>query len=126
MMEKLKPVLAGKPSSYFVQFIPYAPKEVIDAQYVQVITITGSAASEGDLRSLIEKFKAMSGCTGASSGLTTEDVEGKGKLFVAVVGWESLDASKAAQTSVNLGSAGGAVESHHVNFRFPVKGFRGL
>jgi hypothetical protein len=40
-----------------------------------------------------------------------------------VVGWESLDASKANATKLDVGSD---VEVHHVNFRYPVKGFGGL
>lgn len=123
-MSKLKPVMTGKPTVYFIQFKPYAPKEVIDAQFVECLTISGSSASEDDLRTAIEQHKGQTGCTGAASGHSLAEVEGQGKVFVAVIGWESLDASKAAQQS--LSSVGGSAEIHHVNFRFPVKGFRGL
>lgn len=124
-MSKLKPVMTGTPTVYFIQFKPYAPKEVIDAQFVECLTIAGSSKSEDELRSAVEGFKGVSGCTGAASGYSLAEVPGKGKVFVAVIGWESLNASKAGQDA-NVMSIGGETELHHVNFRFPVKGFRGL
>jgi hypothetical protein len=123
-MTKLKTVMSGTPTVYFIKFVPYAPKEVIDAQYVQCITVSGSSKSEDELRSAIEGFKSVAGCFGAASGQSLSEVNGT-KVFVAVVGWESLDASKAGQ-SAHAVDVGGSVEHHHVNFRFPVKGFRGL
>jgi hypothetical protein len=88
---------------------------------VQVITVP--ASQEAAIKSTIESYKSVSGCTGASSGVSLSEVDGKGKVRVAVVGWESLDASKANATKLNVGSD---VEVHHVNFRYPVKGFGGL
>lgn len=124
-MAEIKPVLSGTPSMCFVTFVPYAPKEVIDATMVQVLTFAdlSDSAKEDELRTLVETYKTKEGCTGVASGLATGD-HVTGREFVAVVGWTSLDLSKAS--SVDLQSAGGKEESHHVNFRFPVKGFRGL
>ncbi|PMD43672.1 hypothetical protein L207DRAFT_580504 [Hyaloscypha variabilis F] len=122
VMSQLKPVLREEPTVYFVQFVPYAPKEVIDASIVQVITVP--ASQEAAIKSTIESYKAVSGCTGASSGISLAEVKGRGdKVCVAVVGWESLEASQANATKLDVGSD---VEVHHVNFRYPVKGFRGL
>jgi hypothetical protein len=89
---------------------------------VQVITVP--ASQETAIKSTIENYKSVSGCTGGTSGLALAEVEGKGgKVCVAVVGWESLEASQANATKLDVGSD---VEVHHVNFRYPVKGFGGL
>jgi len=125
MMSKMKPVTDGKPTVYFVQFIPYAPKEVIDSPFVQVLTITGSASSEDVLRSAVEGYKGTEGCNGVGSGFSLADVGGKGKVFVAVVGWNSLEESENGRAAKAI-SVEGQTELHHVNFRFPIKGFRGL
>ena len=74
------------------------------------------------MKAAVETFKSVSGCTGGSTGLSLSEVKGS-KLCVAVVGWESVDASKANATKLDVG---GEVEVHHTNFRYPVKGFRGL
>jgi hypothetical protein len=124
-MSQLKPVLSGKPTVYFMQLVPYAPKEVIDASIVQVITVTGSTGAIEPFRSAVEAHKSSAGCTGAASGSAMSDVDGKGKPFVGIVGWESLDASKAGGNSTSMG-VDGEVEIHHVNFRYPIKGFGGL
>ncbi|KAK6602522.1 dimeric alpha-beta barrel containing protein [Botrytis cinerea] len=99
-------------------------KEVIDAHFVQMLTIEQGASSEDDLRAQVTKFKDLEGCTGVASGLSKDDVDGKGKVFIAAVGWESLEASEKAKESKVVVLSG--AESHHVNFRFPIKGFRGL
>ena len=86
--------------------------------------ITVPSAQAAAIKSTIESYKAVAGCTGGSSGLSLAEVKGRGdKVCVAVVGWESLEASQANATKLDLGSD---VEVHHVNFRYPVKGFRGL
>lgn len=86
--------------------------------------ITVPASQESAIKSTIESYKSVPGCTGGTSGLSLSDVEGKGsKVCVAVVGWESLEASQANASKLDVGSD---VEVHHVNFRYPVKGFGGL
>jgi len=124
-MAALKPILNGTPTVYFVEFKPYAPKEVIDAPFVKVLSISGTSGSEDELRSAIEAYKSETGCTGAASGFSLAEVEGKGKVFVAVIGWNSLAESESGRAAKAL-NVSGSTELHHVNFRFPVKGFRGL
>ena len=124
-MSNLKPVVAGPSTTYFVQFVPYAPKEVIDSPFVEVLTITGSKFSEDELRSVVEGYKGTEGCNGVGSGLSLSEVDGKGKAFVAVIGWNSLEESEKGRAAKSL-SVDGQTELHHVNFRFPIKGFRGL
>jgi quinol monooxygenase YgiN len=125
MMSTLKPVVSGPSTVYFVQFVPYAPKEVIDSPLVEVLTITGSKSSEDELRSAVESYRGAEGCNGVGSGLSLSDVDGKGKVFVAVIGWNSLEESEKGRVAKPL-SVDGQTGLHHVNFRFPIKGFRGL
>jgi hypothetical protein len=125
MMREMKPVTDGTRTAYFVQFVPYAPKEVIDSPLVEVLTITGSQSSEDELRSAVEGYKGIEGCNGVGSGLSLTEVDGKGKVFVAVIGWNSLEESEKGRAAKTL-SVDGQTELHHVNFRFPIKGFRGL
>ncbi|TGO86457.1 hypothetical protein BPOR_0302g00100 [Botrytis porri] len=124
LLAQVKPHLTAPPNLTLIEFKPYAPNEVIDAHFVQMLTIEQGVSSEDDLRAQITKFKDLEGCTGVASGLSKDDVDGKGKLFVAAVGWESLEASEKARDSKVVVLSG--AESHHVNFRFPIKGFRGL
>lgn len=124
-MAAIKPILTGKPTVYFVEFKPYAPKEVIDAPFVQVLSITGTSASEDALRSSVEIYNGVAGCSGTASGFSLADVDGQGKVFVAVIGWNSLAESESGRAAKPL-NVGGTTELHHVNFRFPVKGFHGL
>ena len=124
VMETLKPILTGKPSVYFMEFKPYAPKEVIDAPFVEMLTFSplDDGITEDQARSAVETYKTVEGCTGVASGLSTAGVEsadGK-KVFVAVIGWQSLELSAAGNASKAL-SITGKSEKHHVNFRYPVK-----
>jgi hypothetical protein len=127
-MGELKPVLSGTPEVYFIEFIPYAPKEVIDFTFVQMITFSNLPAetTEEAMKSKLEEHKITEGCNGATSGWSTPEVEGKGRVFVIAVGWESLEASQKARDANPPPANGAVVEANHVNFRFPVKGFRGL
>ncbi|KAA8565366.1 hypothetical protein EYC84_011076 [Monilinia fructicola] len=58
-----------------IEFKPYAPKEVIDAHLVQMLTIEQGTASEDDLRDEVTKFKDLEDCTGVASGLSCHDVD---------------------------------------------------
>ena len=114
-MEKTKEYLAGKPEVYFMEFKPYAPKEVIDAPFVQLVTIKGGVSDLDAAKAAIQSYSSKPGCTGATSGISVDDVDGS-KIFVGVLGWESLDASKAANAeAVDIP---GDKEYHHVNFRY--------
>jgi hypothetical protein len=72
----------------------------------------------------MDVFSGMEGCTGVSSGFSVSEVPGKGRVFVGVAGWSSLEASDAAKSKFAV--ADGKLDTCRVNFRFPVKGFRGL
>ncbi|TVY84176.1 hypothetical protein LSUE1_G000952 [Lachnellula suecica] len=122
VMAQLKTVMTGPPTVYFVEFKPYAPPAIIDAAYVQVITLDSlsGSANEDALKGSMDVFTGQEGCTGVTSGLST----GTDKRFVGVVGWTSLEASDAATSKFAV--TDGQMSTCRVNFRFPVKGFRGL
>ncbi|KAH8886301.1 hypothetical protein GQ53DRAFT_796890 [Thozetella sp. PMI_491] len=124
VMGKFQPVLDGPPSHYFVRFVPYAPKDVINAPIAEVITIPNCSANEDELRAQFEKVKGQDGCLGIASGYSLDEVNG-GKVFVAAIGWSGVEVSKASDKSYIPANAGTS-EIHHVNFNFPIKGFGGL
>ncbi|ORY55864.1 uncharacterized protein BCR38DRAFT_414723 [Pseudomassariella vexata] len=120
-MVEMKPLLAGVPTIYYISFVPYALDDVIDSVVVEAITFTDCSAATGDtIRVKVEKARGLSGCTDLVSGLAQGD--NAAGNFVAMVGWESLEKSKEA----DKGYTEGAADVHHVNYNFPVEGFRGL
>ncbi|GKT86412.1 dimeric alpha-beta barrel containing protein [Colletotrichum tofieldiae] len=121
VMEDFKKVMTGPVKSYFIKFVPYAPRAAIDSPIAECITISGATMTEDDLRAQIDKVRSMDGLNDLASGFSIDDVDG-GKVFVAALGWESLEKSRAADKSAYI-PATGKVESHHVNFHYPVKGF---
>ncbi len=123
--EDLVKVMNGEPSSYFVRFTPTAPQKVIDSPILEGLSFHDCAVSEDEMRAMVEKANSIPGCNGVASGFSTEEVNG-GKIFVAAIGWESIEASKAADKSIYATAGGLSPETHHVNFNFPIKGFRGL
>lgn len=121
-LDGMKDVLTGTPQNYTIKFKPYAPKEAIDAPIVEMITVNNCTGNEDELRSKIETAYKQPGARGGACGFSTSEVEGCGKVFVAAIGWDSIDASKAADKSY-VPSGCGNVEIHHVNYNFPIKGF---
>lgn len=122
-MAQMGQVLNGKPSSYTIKFKPYAPREAISSPIVEMVTIRNCTGNEEELKALIEKAFSISGARGGASGFATQEVEGHGKIFVGAIGWESFEASKAADKSSYVPNGFGDVEIHHVNYNFPIKGF---
>ncbi|RAL61522.1 hypothetical protein DID88_009561 [Monilinia fructigena] len=86
MLYQIAPVLAAAPKIIVIEFKPYAPKEVIDAHLVHMLTIEQGAASEDDLRDEVTKFKDLEGCTGVASGISSDDVDGKEKSLLRLWG----------------------------------------
>ncbi|KAL0934781.1 uncharacterized protein CTRU02_209372 [Colletotrichum truncatum] len=131
-MAKLAPVLDGHPTSYLLQFKPYAPQAVINSPIVETLSFENCSESEDNMREIVERARAMPGCNGVASGFTlcrgSTGAPGSsssgGRTFVAAIGWSGIEASRAANTTTYTN--GMKTESHHVNFNFPVKGFRGL
>ncbi|WYZ37742.1 hypothetical protein EsH8_II_001248 [Colletotrichum jinshuiense] len=120
-MNNFKTVITGPVKSYFIKFVPYAPRAAIDSPIAECITISGSTKSEDELRAIIDKARSMDGMNDLASGFSTEEVDGS-KVFVAALGWQSVEKSRAADKSAYIPSDG-KVEVHHVNFHYPIKGF---
>lgn len=118
----MKNSMAGPPVHYTIKFKPYAPRDVINSPIVEMVTVRNCTGSEDELRALTEKAYALPGANGGSCGFSTTEVDGHGKIFVAAIGWASIEASKAADKSY-IPSGHGDVEVHHVNYNFPIKGF---
>ncbi|KAF4878945.1 hypothetical protein COL154_005727 [Colletotrichum chrysophilum] len=146
-MAKLAPVLSGQPTSYLLQFKPFAPQAVINSPIVETLSFEGCREPEERMREIVERAKAMPGCNGVASGFSlcrnssgggpsssssggmasgSASIGGGngGRTFVAVIGWTGVEASRRANKAAYTG--GMKTESHHVNFTFPVKGFGGL
>ncbi len=121
-MGQFKAVLSGEPTAYFVKLVPYAPKGILDSPIAEIVTLDNCTASEDELRAQFEKASSLPGCNGVASGYSLQGVNGGGKSYVAVIGWQSPEASKPANKSYIPGGA----EIHHSNFNFPIKGFHGL
>lgn len=118
----MKNSMTGAPTHYTIKFKPYAPRDVINSPIVEMVTIRNCTGSEDELRATAEKGYSLSGAKGGSCGFSTAEVSGHGKVFVIAIGWESIEASKAADKSY-IPSGCGDVEVHHVNYNFPIKGF---
>lgn len=118
----MKGSVNGPLTQYTIKFTPYAPREVINSPIVEMITIRNCTGSEDELRALVEKGYSLPGARGGSCGFSTTGVEGSGKIFTAAIGWDSIEASRAADKSY-VPSGFGSVEVHHVNYNFPIKGF---
>lgn len=121
VMENFKPVMSGPPEHYFIHFKPFAPREGLSSPFVEMITIRNCTANEDELRATIEKSKGIEGVNACACGYSP-DVP---STFTAVVAWKGLEISRAADKSY-IPSQAGTLEVHHVNYNFPVKGFRGL
>jgi hypothetical protein len=105
-MAQFKPVTAGPPALYYVKFVPYAPKEAIDSTVVGIITFAGCSSAEDAMRAQVEKAKSLPGCNGVASGFAFG--MNSGQNFVAIIGWDSVEASQGADKSYSTGST----ESH--------------
>lgn len=121
-LDIMKNVMNGSPENYTIKFQPYAPRTAINAPIVEVITISNCTGNEDELRSTVEPGYERPGACGGACGFSTSEVPGKGKVFVVAIGWESIEKSKAADKSY-VPQGVGEVETVHVNFNFPIKGF---
>ncbi|KAK2043761.1 hypothetical protein LZ31DRAFT_620717 [Colletotrichum somersetense] len=129
-MTRLAPVLSGEPSSYLLQFKPFAPQAVINSPIVETVTFDNCREPEDKMREMVEIAAHMPGCNGVASGYSLRPSPAPGgsgdagRTFVAAIGWAGLEASRQANKSAYMG--GMKTERHHVDFNFPVKGFGGL
>ncbi|TDZ34472.1 hypothetical protein C8035_v010581 [Colletotrichum spinosum] len=143
-MSRFAPVLNGRPASCVLQFRPYIPQAVVNSPIVETLTFEDCREPEERMREVVERAKTMPGCNGVASGFSLAGDgsgmgdnsggsgggggggggDGGGRIFVAAIGWRSIEASRAANKDAYTG--GMKTESHHVDYNFPVKSFGGL
>lgn len=128
-------IVDGNLSMYHANFHPHPPTAALSTNCPVTEVLTAYFTSKDDsyesnFRKFLDVFKDVEGFRAASSGWVMEDVphekigEGKkGKAFVAVTGWESVEAhQKARETdvfkdNVHLIREGPvALEMHHTTF----------
>ncbi|TQN66767.1 hypothetical protein CSHISOI_08680 [Colletotrichum shisoi] len=121
VMGNFKQVMTCPVNSYFIKFVPYAPRAAIDSPIAECITISGATMTEDEMRARIEEARAADGLNDLASGFSVDEVDevdgGQGLRRGAGLG-EHGAADKSAYIP-----ATGKVETHHVNFHYPVKGF---
>lgn len=139
-MSRLAPVLTGHPTSILLRFRPFVPQAVMNSPLVETLTFEECREPEEKMREIVERAKTMRGCNGVASGFSLSrssstgsahasnpggegEAEG-GRTFIATIGWAGIEASRAADKAAYSG--GMKIESHHVDYAFPVEGFGGL
>jgi len=122
LIKSLSIMLAGKPSSYHVEFqvaeaqkIAFrAPITEIAEAYVQDKT---AELSQNASKLFESVARDSDGFVGATTGWSVEDVEhekldGKGKLFTLAVGWKSVDAHMNARNTEGFKASIGGIRKH--------------
>lgn len=128
-------IVDGDLSMYHANFDPHPPTAALstNAPVTEVLTAYFTSKDdsyEGNVRKLLDAFKDIEGFRAASSGWVMEDVahekigsEKKGKAFVALAGWDSVEAhQKARETDIFKNNAHViregpvALEMHHTTF----------
>ncbi|TQN66172.1 hypothetical protein CSHISOI_09256 [Colletotrichum shisoi] len=72
---------------------------------------------------MLKKAEALPGCYSAHSGIGATDTPDQGTVWIEFVGWRDCESSEEADKSIYVPHGMGELESHHINFNFPVKGF---
>ncbi|KAK1710517.1 uncharacterized protein CLUP02_08718 [Colletotrichum lupini] len=127
-IDALMPVLKAVPSKcprvdFDVSTIVPPPPQLINSPICEIITITHFTGDKDAAAGMIKKVEANAGCLASHSGITATDTPDNGTVWLGFVGWQDYASSKAADKSVYIPSGVGKVESHHINFNFPIKGF---
>ncbi|KAK1959643.1 hypothetical protein LY78DRAFT_725380 [Colletotrichum sublineola] len=121
LMGDFKKVMTGPINSHYIKFVPYAPRAAIDSPITEFITITNPTMREDEMRAYVDNARRVDGLNEIACGYAVGDFGGD-TVFVAALGWESLEESRAADKSAYYPATGKA-ESHHVYFHYPIEGF---
>lgn len=127
-VEAIKPVLKEVPSKcprfdFDMSTITPPSKELLDSPLCEVITVTHCTGDPAALAEQLKKAESHSGCLAVHSGVIARDTPDRGTVWLGFVGWNNQESSTAADKSVYMPAGVGEVESHHINFNFPIKGF---
>jgi len=122
LIESLSIMLAGKPSSYHVEFQDSEAQKVAFRALVTEIAeahVQDKTAelSQGAGKLFESVAKDSNGFMGATTGWSVEDVEhekfdGKGKLFTLAIGWKSVDAHMSARNTEGFKASIGGIRRH--------------
>jgi len=131
----LMTLVDGNLSMYHANFDPHPPSAALSANIpvTEVLTLYFTSKDDsfqGNVRKFIDVLKGFEGFKAASGGWVIEDVEHekigsgkKGKAFVGVIGWESVEAhmnarqTDAFKKNIHLLREGPvAMEVHHAKF----------
>ncbi|WYZ36512.1 hypothetical protein EsH8_II_000018 [Colletotrichum jinshuiense] len=128
-IEALKPVLAGTVPTKCPRFdldvstfVP-PPPEIINSPICEVITVRHCTGDPKAMQATLKKAEALSGCYAAHSGIGALNTPDQGTVWIGFIGWRDYESSKEADKSIYMPNGVGELESHHINFNFPIKGF---
>ncbi|EXJ75360.1 uncharacterized protein A1O5_02056 [Cladophialophora psammophila CBS 110553] len=126
----LQPILNGAPSVLHAQFASRADEIVATSPVMEVAYFfSAQPAIEKGFEKVSSVLAKSTGFRASSSGLTIEDIgenpgDEKHKAFVALIGWDSVEAHmQAIQTKEAVDSAPhltnhfGTVQMHHTRFQ---------
>lgn len=133
--KNLMTIVDGNIGMLHANFDPHPPTAALSAKNSVTNVLTAYFTSrdesyDGNLRKFVDVLEGLEGFKAASRGWVIEDVEHerigearKGKAYVGVVGWESVEAHmKARETDAFkenvhlLGDGPVAMEVHHTTF----------
>ncbi|KZL80817.1 dimeric alpha-beta barrel [Colletotrichum incanum] len=128
-IEALKPVLAGPVPTKCPRFdldvstfVP-PPPQLINSPICEVITVRHCTGDPKEMAATLKKAEALPGCYAAHSGIGASNTPDQGTVWIGFVGWRDYESSEEADKSVYMPHGVGELESHHINFNFPIKGF---
>ncbi|KAK2015788.1 hypothetical protein LZ32DRAFT_670982 [Colletotrichum eremochloae] len=128
-IEALKPVLAGPMPTKCPRFdldvntfIP-PPPQLINSPICEVITVRHFTGNATEMAARLKKVEALPGCFAVHSGIAGTNLPDQGTVWLGFIGWRDYESSKDADKSIYMPHGVGEIESHHLNFNFPIKGF---
>lgn len=124
----MQPLFASAPSLYLVDFVPSPPAVVLDAPVAEMLTFHSlpDGFTLDSVNGFMDMVASTEGNLGVAKGLSRGNVAGEpggeaiGKVFIAAIGWTSLEANvKGRQSEVfaNASKANVKIELHHTTFR---------
>ncbi|PFH58705.1 hypothetical protein XA68_13321 [Ophiocordyceps unilateralis] len=127
-VETLKPVLKSMPTKcprldIDVSKAGPPPLPMFKTPVLEVITIDHCTGDAEAMKATLANAQKLSGCTLTHCGIMQTDTPDRGTIWIAWVGWESVEHSNKADKALYTPKGVGEVEVHHVNMNFPIKGF---
>ncbi|OLN86621.1 hypothetical protein CCHL11_03821 [Colletotrichum chlorophyti] len=126
-IDALKPILKTTPSrcprTDFDAMAAPPPPQLINVPICEIVTINHFTGDKDAVGAAFKTAETLPGCLSSHSTITTKDHPEHGTVWLGFVGWKDYESSKAVDKSKYIPSGVGEVESHHINFSFPIKGY---